>query len=102
VRGHLVPVIESAIGGTGVSQTVEAREALLDLRSRRATRSSESRPRAGVGARRRSRSPRLAVELGDEEARRFGADGGDLAEFVERIVPRNQECGLDLPLYPKL
>jgi len=35
-----------------------------------------------------------ALELGDEEASRSGADGGDVAEFVERIAPRNESVTL--------
>jgi len=49
--GDVQDVIESAIGGTGVSQRVEG---LLDqrpLRSRRAKRPAEPRARAGIGTR---------------------------------------------------
>jgi Cu(I)/Ag(I) efflux system membrane protein CusA/SilA len=90
----LVHVIESAIGGTGVSQTVEGRERYsINVRYvRDERRDLQSLERVLVSAPGGDPARRAcALELArDEEARRSGADGGDVAEFVERIVPRNR------------
>jgi antitoxin (DNA-binding transcriptional repressor) of toxin-antitoxin stability system len=121
IRSNTLPPVK-ALSVTEASRDLSA---VLDSMERRRKRacSSGGRPIARLVARHQSRpdeahrgadgrrhlhlvldgAPRLSADLFDlAGAGGRASDTWDAAEFVERIVPRNRECDLDLPLYPKL